>query len=94
MRSCVECQYRSVSSKDENNDSVGEDCFHIRCEHPNQENTVGFTAKTKNKYGKIYFRCPELGWEDKVLDYLKRLQENEDYEYDQELQELIDEKEN
>lgn len=92
MRSCVECQFRHIADVDKDGDRVGEDCFYIRCDHPNQENIVGFTAKMKNQYGKIYFNCPDLGWEDKALNFLKELQGHRDFEYDQELQDLLDEK--
>lgn len=91
MRSCVECQYRNIKDTDQEGNSVGEDCFHIRCEHPKQEDTEGFTAKMKNMYGKVYFSCPDIGWKDRAYQFLKELQSNEDYEYDSTLQSLIDE---
>lgn len=79
-----------MSSFNKEGDSTGEDRFFIECLHPEQTDTDGFEAKIKNKQGKIYFECPDLKWGDKVLTFLLELQKNEDYEYNSELQNLID----
>lgn len=56
--SCVDCPHSQTSNHDTDHNYVGDDMFHIWCNHEEQENEVGFTAKIKNKYSSIYFNCP------------------------------------
>lgn len=58
IKECVACPFSRTSNFDENNYYVGDDMFHIICEHENQTNREGFTAKIKNQFNNIYFNCP------------------------------------
>ena len=58
IKECVSCPYSVTSNYDEDSNYVGDDMFHIKCDHELQSNTEGFTAKIKNKHNSIYFNCP------------------------------------
>jgi len=58
IKECISYPFHKSSSYDEERNYVGDDMFYIICEHEEQTNTEGFTAKIKNKYNNIYFKCP------------------------------------
>lgn len=43
IKECISCPFHASSSYDEQRNYVGDDMFHIICEHGEQTNTEGFT---------------------------------------------------